>query len=101
MRIQVVKTKMDVDWSTSLFESCFENKMPMQVMGTFLCFDVRDYDELFRVWFHALREYSRNHTWSETCRLRFFRVAETGRRFWIRPVKNEDGVTYYNAGEQV
>lgn len=101
MRIQVIKTKVDVDWSTSLFESCFEKQMPVQVVGIFLCFDVEDYDGLFKVWFHALREYSKSHTWEDTCRRRHFRVAETGRRFWIKPVRNENGVTFYNAGELV
>ena len=75
--------------------------MPVQIVDIFLCFDIEDYDGLFSVWFHALREYSRTHSWADTCRRRHFRVADTGRKFWVQPVKNEDGVTYYNAGEVV
>lgn len=101
MRIQVVRTKMDMDWISSLSNSCFEKQMPVQVVDMMLCFDIEDYDGLFKVWFHALSEYSKTHTWTDTCHPRYFRVADTGRSFWIRPVDCKDGMIYYNAGEKV
>lgn len=101
MRIQVVRSKEDADWIVSLTGSCFEKQIPVQVVDVFLCFDIQDYDALFHVWFHALREYSRVHTWEAVCRRRYFRVADTGRRFWIKPADFIDGKTYFNAGEAI
>ena len=80
----MIKTVDNKELVSELATRAVECQVPVQIEGVYVSFDVREFPEFVHIYFLALATLSKVWTWGEVSAKVFFRIVESGTRFWLR-----------------